>query len=132
MAVVENGMDTNLDMNATEGYYYIVVKHRNHLSIMSSKKIQLFSKSTILYNFSVADSQYYGIHGAKFIKSVVWGLYTGDANSDGGVYTEDYTQYRLNQGKEGYYSPDFNVDGGIYAEDYSFFRRNQGKETALP
>lgn len=44
MVVAEDGVDTNLDMSAVEGSYYLVVKHRNHLAVMSSVKMPVNSE----------------------------------------------------------------------------------------
>jgi len=87
---------------------------------------------TLSYHFPVADSQFYGTGGVKLLEEGVWGLFAGDGNSDGGIYAEDYTRFRANQGEEGYLSSDYSLDGGVYAEDYTQFRKNQGKETSVP
>ena len=42
-----------------EGNYYVVVRHRNHLAIMSASAIPL-SSSSALYDFSTAQLQAYG------------------------------------------------------------------------
>ena len=45
--------------NVEEGKYYIVIKHRNHLSIMSSESITLNSNSN-LYDFTTDEGKAYG------------------------------------------------------------------------
>ncbi|MBK7104526.1 MAG: hypothetical protein IPH62_04520 [Ignavibacteriae bacterium] len=62
----------------------------------------------------------------------VWAMIAGDANSDGGVYLEDFASYQLNQGVQGYLNADFNMDGGVYLEDFAIYQLNQGKQTLVP
>jgi len=85
------------------------------------------------YNFTDSANKYYGgANGATEIEAGVWGMIAGDANGDGGVYSEDYSAYKNNQGAEGYESADYNMDGGVYSEDYAIYKLNQGKETQVP
>jgi hypothetical protein len=112
------------------GNYYIVVRHRNHLAVMSASAVAL-SSSSAPYDFRSGLSQYYG-GDAKDLGGGEFGLYAGDGNADGGVYGEDYTLYRTSQGEEGYEAADYSMDGGVYGEDYTLRRVNQGKETAVP
>ena len=117
------------------GNYYIVIKHRNHLAIMSAAPVAL-SKASTLYNFTDAQSKAYPIGGNPMVSlggsPEKFGMIAGDANGDGGVYAEDYTLYKLGQGNEGYKLEDLNLDGGVYAEDYTIYKLNQGKETSVP
>jgi hypothetical protein len=67
------------------GNYYIVVRHRNHLSIMSATS-QPLSSISVLYDFTDASAKAYGattpmasLSGGKF------GLWGGDVNKNGNV-----------------------------------------------
>ncbi len=62
--VRDDGVTNTITLEAPAGSYYIVVKHRNHLSIMSSEKINLNSISATTYDFTIGNSQYYGTGGA--------------------------------------------------------------------
>jgi len=128
-----DGTTTDLIMPGVgDGDYYIVVRHRNHLAVMSAAAQSLNSSSATLYDFTTGNGQYYGTGGAKELETDVWGMIAGDGNQDGGVYAEDYTLYQTHQGDEGYEDSDFNLDSGVYAEDYTLYQLNQGKETAVP
>jgi LmbE family N-acetylglucosaminyl deacetylase len=116
--------------NLAAGNYYVVVRHRNHLAVMSASAVAL-SASSGLYDFSTGLLRYYG-GDAKDLGGGKFGLYAGDGNGDGGVYAEDYTLYRTHQANEGYDAADYNMDSGVYAEDYTLRRINQGKETQVP
>lgn len=63
--VRDDGITNTITLNAPEGDYYIVVKHRNHLAIMSANKINLNSTSTTVYDFTTGSNKYYGTGGAK-------------------------------------------------------------------
>jgi hypothetical protein len=98
---------------------------------MSAGKVTLSSTSSIPYDFTV-NNMFYGTNPAKKLKNGSWCLFAGDANQDGGVYSEDYLRYRLSMGKKGYRDADFNLDGGVYAEDYLLYRINLGKKSGVP
>jgi hypothetical protein len=112
------------------GDYYIVIRHRNHLAVMSAGAVSL-SSSSILYDFTTAQTQAYGTNPMAALGSDKFGMFAGDGNADGGVYAEDYTLYQTGQGNVGYQAADYNLDGGVYAEDYTLYRVNQGKETQV-
>ena len=115
----------------TPGSYYIIVKHRNHLAVMSSDLVVLDGITS--YDFTTGSDKYYGTtSGAKEVETNVWGMLAGDTNGDGGVGVEDYSEYKMTQGQEGYDKiADFNCDGGVGVEDYSLYKLNQGKESAV-
>ena len=41
-----------IELDASDGDYYIVIKHRNHLAVMSQNKVSLNSASSVLYDFT--------------------------------------------------------------------------------
>ncbi|MCP5063111.1 MAG: hypothetical protein GY936_11700, partial [Ignavibacteriae bacterium] len=54
--VLEDGETDQIPLNAAEGEYHIVLRHRNHLAIRSTNKISI-SASTPLYDFTTSESQ---------------------------------------------------------------------------
>lgn len=130
--VADDGTSGEISMDGDAGEYYILIRHRNHLPVMSANAISLNGVNSTLYNFTSGEEQFYGFDGSIEIKPNVWGMIAGDTNNDGGVYAEDYTQYRISQGAEGYEISDFNLDGGVYAEDYTIYKINQGLESGIP
>ena len=65
------------------GNYYIVVRHRNHLAIMSANPVTLSFTNSSLYDFSTAQTQAYGTEPMADLGGNVFGMYAGDANQDG-------------------------------------------------
>ena len=41
-----------IELSASSGDYYIVIKHRNHLAVMSANKVSLNSSTSVLYDFT--------------------------------------------------------------------------------
>jgi hypothetical protein len=115
------------------GNYYIVVRHRNHLPIMSTNLVSLnFTNNSSLYDFSSGQTQAFGNQPMVDLGSGVFGMYSADGNKDGGIYGEDYILYQTAQGQENYRIEDYNMDGGVYGEDYILYQLNQGYETQVP
>jgi hypothetical protein len=116
-----------------EGNYYVVIKHRNHLGVMSANTI-LLSTSSSMYNFTDNLSKSYGTNGMKEILSGVYGLYAGDGNGNGSITATDKNSvWRSQNGTNGYLSGDYNLSGAVTASDANaFWRGNNGKSTQVP
>jgi len=63
------------------GSYYLVLRHRNHLAVMSAAAVAL-SASSALYDFTTGPGQYYGGEAAA-VASGVYGLWAGDVSGNG-------------------------------------------------
>lgn len=126
---------TPLTFDAPHGNYYVVVHHRNHLSIMSAAALPL-NEASPLYDFTTAQSQAYGANPMKELAPGVFGMYAGDANADGIIDAADREDvWRGQNGTAWAYgkSGDLNLDGGIDANDLNlFWRPNLGKTTRVP
>ena len=93
MLVADDGVTEYIYMNGISGQdYYIVVNHRNHLSIMSKTAETMSDNSSDVYDFTVA-GQSYGNGGMKEIETGVWGMWGGDINQDKVINTTDYIQW---------------------------------------
>jgi hypothetical protein len=119
--IIDDDSTLGIGIAALRGDYYIVIKHRNHLAIMSANKVTL--PNTTTYDFTVGDgSQFYpgDGRGAKEIEPGVWGMIAGDGNASGSITASDYNSVWLPQflaGEEGYKSGDYNLNGEITASD---------------
>jgi hypothetical protein len=119
----------------TAGSYFIVVKHRNHLSIMSAAAVAL-STSSALYNFTTAQAQAFGTNPMIALTGGVFGLYAGDSNVDGQVTALDFNTWNANTkaGQVGYVADDMNLDGQVTALDFNVWNANTklGAATKVP
>lgn len=117
------------------GNYYIVVYHRNHLAVMSAVA-QTLSGTSALYDFTTAAGQAYGSNPMKPLATGVWGMISGDGNSDGAVNMADReTVWRQQNGTSWSYEKfaDYDLDYSIDVFDLNFYwRPNHGRVTGVP
>lgn len=133
--VADDGTTGQISLSVFPGTYYIVIKHRNHLAVMSKNPVELNGSSSTPYNFTTGTDKYYGTQ-AKLIDSdpVTYGMYTGDANRNGQVQLDDKNStWRSQLGMSGYRSADFNLNGQVQLDDKnSYWRNNIGRGTQVP
>lgn len=131
--VADDGLTTYIMMNSGTDDYFIVVKHRNHLSIMSDEVHALSTGSSILYDFSTGKNKYYG-SDADSLDSGVYGMFTGDATGNDQVQNSDKNVTWRNQvGLAGYREADFDLNGQVQNSDKNvYWRANVGKGTQVP
>ena len=131
-----NGLSAVRFFELPASEYYIVVRHRNHLTIMSSNPISL-SGTTPLYDFTTAQTQAYGLNPMRYLDVGVFGTFAADANADGSLNATDLNVYWLPQNGTAYdyltKTADFNLDGSINATDLNeFWIPNNGRATQVP
>jgi cysteine-rich repeat protein len=119
---------STLTFNAiSAGNYYVSVRHRNHLGVMSKSALALASDTTRLVDFTLPATDVYGSY-ARLDGATTSLLWAGDANSSNAIIangggndvnlilgtvlaqlpnTDANVNYRLN----GYYATDVNLDG---------------------
>ncbi len=115
------------------GNYYVVIRHRNHLAIMSANTIAL-SGNSALYDFTTAQSQAYGSDPMIEVATGKFALITGDASANGQIQNDDKNDIWTPQlGTAGYRSADFNLNGQVQNDDKNdFWQGNLGKGTQVP
>ncbi|MGA9117424.1 MAG: invasin domain 3-containing protein [Bacteroidota bacterium] len=118
-----------------DGPYYVVLRHRNHLAVMSSDTLRL-NAAGVPCDFSTSQSQAYGINPMRQLAVGRFGLRSGDGNADGGVDALDRNLiWRAQNGTPWSYTKfgDFNLDGGIDALDLNLqWRVNNGTASQVP
>ncbi len=113
---------------------FIVIHHRNHLSIISSSPLTE-TGGIYSYDFTTgADKVYGGAAGYKQIMQQIWGMAAGDANANGIIDSVDiYSKWKLRAGENGYWPADFNLDSEIDNKDKDDFWLNSfGMESQVP
>jgi hypothetical protein len=124
----------NVDFpGVSPGSYYVVIRHRNHLAVMTANPITL-SDSPGVYDFSTAQIQAYGTNAMKDLTGGYFGMYSGDANANGQVQNNDTQNYwMLQNGQSGYKEADFNLNGQVQNNDQeNYWVPNNGKGTQVP
>ncbi|MEK9135708.1 MAG: hypothetical protein AAB393_01190, partial [Bacteroidota bacterium] len=110
--------------------YYVVVRHRNHLAIMSSSALSL-SVEGGLYDFTTGQSKAYGTNGLKSVGSG-FAMIGGDSDGDGGIGASDVVRIRAAIGSSSYDANDINMNGGVGTSDVNLTRTNIGQITQVP
>ncbi|MBL1214916.1 MAG: hypothetical protein HND52_16270 [Ignavibacteriae bacterium] len=105
--------------------YYIVIRHRNHLDVMSSSLVDVNFAST-LYDFTVASTNAYGTDALKEVDTGVFAMYTGDGNSDGIINGTDFNIYNpfFRAIANGYLTVDWDLNGNVTGTDFNYFNPN--------
>lgn len=67
--------------NAPSGNYYVVIRHRNHLGVMSANPVD-FSTGTGTIDFTQSSTVTYGTHARKDLGGGVMALWAGNVNAD--------------------------------------------------
>ena len=118
----------------TPGDYFAVVRHRNHLPIMSKLAHTFVAKGDSLLTLDLRNSaSVYGRHSAKELETGVWGMYAGDADGNGQIQTNDKNDYWwLQVGTSGYKSGDFSLEGQVQISDKNYWWSNIGIGTQVP
>jgi hypothetical protein len=122
--------DKNLEFDAAPGDYFIVVRHRNHLAVMSASAVAL-SETSDLYDFTTSQSQAYGTNPMKLV-GTTYVMYAGDGNQSGIVTAADANAAYGVINTTGYSTNDVNLSGIVTAADANIVFRNLNKITQVP
>jgi hypothetical protein len=104
-------------LSTVPGTYYIIVHHRNHLSVMSATT-QTFSPANTQYDFTTGTDKYYGT-AAKGLGGSVFGMYGGENDGDKLVTVLDYNAVGAGLFTSGYLIADHDMDGILTVLDYN-------------
>jgi hypothetical protein len=129
--VLNDGSLVGLDGSAAPYFeqatndYYIVITHRNHLSIMNALPYPI-SKTSAEYDFTDSQSKAYGSGAMTEVATGVFAMYAADANSDGNITGTDFNIFNpdFRSAASGYLNTDFNLDGSVTGTDFNLFNPN--------
>ena len=115
------------------GQYYVVLKHRNHLAVMSSQRVDL-SSGFGSWDFTAGQGRAFSTGAAPMadLGDNRTGLYAADASADGQITAADFNTFlaQTKVASEGYNAGDFNLDGQVTAVDFNVFLKNSKKSAA--
>lgn len=120
---LDNGLNT-----------YTVVRHRNHLPIMSANPLALVNGS-YTYDFSTSQTAAYGSANAlRAFGNGSFGSFSGDADGNGQVQnTDKNATWTSSVGQSGYKSADFDLNGQVQNTDKNQkWVNNVGKGSQVP
>ena len=108
---------TGIVAHVHSGSYYLVVKHRNHLSVMSAEPVP-FTNEVVEYIFTSGPDRFYGgASGTVEVDTDVWGMAAGDADGDGEVLAVDALVHGSQDGLAGYRRGDLDLSGTVSSQD---------------
>ncbi len=117
-------------MGAAPGGYYVVVRHRNHISVMTSSTINLGATSLMIH-FPNNSSYYFGGQ-AKTLETGVYGMFAGDADGSDAINDSDGTEIWGDSNMTGYTNADCDLSGNVDAYDRTIRYENRGISTNVP
>jgi len=109
-----------------------VVRHRNHLDIMSASAHPLEDDNSTLYSFFTAQTYAYGTNPMKLLETGVYGLYTGDVDGSGACDATDRNLIYNDRNKLGYRSTDVDLSRACDATDRNMTYNNRNIVTRVP
>ncbi len=131
------GLDglSNLQFNnSINQNLFIVLRHRNHLGVMSADPLVGVS-GYYTYDFRLSDlSVYGGSLGYVQLDPGIWGMVSGDADANNVIDMNDKSiDWSMNAGEQGYLPTDFNMDGQTDNPDKNdAWLDNITKESQIP
>jgi hypothetical protein len=114
----------------SSGSYYIVVRHRNHLAVMSHDAVVL-NDASALYDFTTGLDKYFR-GDAALLTTGKYGLWGGDADASGDVAALDRTATWNERNQAGYLLSDVDLSGDVAALDRTLTWNNRNKFTRVP
>jgi len=129
--IPDDGTDGPVPLNSGQGNYYIVIRHRNHLDVMSGTTQFCQQGDYVLYDFTENLDMFYQSN-ARVLESGVYGMFAGDANGTEITNSGDYLVVKTNNGSEGYYMEDCNMTGVVNSADYLVIKSNSGEISSVP
>ncbi len=128
-----DGISNPVFDNSINDSLFVVLYHRNHLSIMSSTPL---TKSDGLYSYNFTDSgnsAYGGIQSQTLLGSGLWGMISGDFNSDGTINALDKSLWNSQAASHGYLNSDCNLDSETDNKDKNdYFVPNLSRQSQIP
>jgi hypothetical protein len=125
--------------------YYVVVRHRNHLAIMTEKPFNLKEEDAVLSNDALDFASGLVTLGGNAAQKPVarddngivsYAMFAGDVNGDGVIDDNgdrnDLDSLYLSRTLEGYRNQDTDLSGMVTTRDFTFTWNNRTKKTLVP
>lgn len=118
-----DGLEGVVFEGLSSGNYFISLKSRHHLAVLSANVLFLPNETTL--DFGVSDNVEGGETQLVDLGGGVMACIAGDFDSNGIVNVNDFNFFTSDMAQLNEYSDaDCNADGNVTVEDYNFYRRN--------
>ncbi len=116
------------------GNYYVVARHRNHLTVMTPGTLSALSYISVSHDFTTGSAfgNLGGPNAQKMVSPGIFGLYACDLNQAGTIDASDRSIVWNNRNQTGYLSEDSNLDGVCDAVERSQAWNNRNKQSYVP
>jgi hypothetical protein len=105
---------------------FVVIRHRNHLAVMSASGATL-TDGVYSYDFTSGLAQAYGGESGYKILGSDAVMVAGDIDQDGNIFVSDYNNWAAGFGATtGYFIPDLDMDRNVFVSDYNKWAANFG------
>lgn len=105
--------------------YYIVMRHRNHLAVVSSVPVNL--PNATVYSFTNALNVQEGAAQLQEVTTGVYALRSGDLNADGIITVNDFNQYAAQSSFLNVYTnADCDLNRTVTIDDFNLYQINSG------
>ncbi len=119
---------SSLEFSQDSGNYYIVISHRNHISIRSTDAIALSTSLTSIDFSSVVDTVVGGSNAIIDMGNSIYAMPSGDYDGNGEIQTIDASSVISVIGSSGYHKADMDMNGEIQTIDIdNVINKNVGK-----
>ncbi len=126
-AVVDVDGVSVVELPIPSGDYHVVIRHRNHLAVMTSTPVSLGASSSLL-DFTDGNNSTTQI----LLESGKYGLYHGDVSGDETINASDRSITWNTRNQTGYLLGDANLDGAVNAVDRSITWNNRNNSSQIP
>lgn len=111
--------------------YYIIVHHRNHLSVISSIPLN-FSGGNLSYDFTNSGNSAFGESSLVNLGRGIYCMPTGDSDANGIINNQDFKAIGKNIFNKGYNNCDLDMNGIVNVLDYGQTNINISKRSYIP
>ena len=130
--LLNDGTVQDIDGNAgafftslSAGDYFIIVRSRNHLAIMSSVAVTLGNTAVTAYDFSIEANVLGGEPQVAEVDTDVFAMLAGDFESGGTITVADFNLFNSQASAiNSFVDGDANLDGNVTVIDFNLFQPN--------
>ena len=112
-----------------DGNYYLTIRHRNHLGVMTANPVSL-SSSPVSLNFTDGTAATYGTDAQNLLSGSYF-MWAGDVNGDGFVNATDRAETWNLRNQTGYRIEDCSINGTVDATDRAITWNNRNKSKSF-
>lgn len=111
-----------VNFSSPRGTYFLLVGHRNHLSILSATPVTVTS-ATVVDLSSDPIAVFGGNNAVNTMSNNTFAMFGGDLNTDGQILNGDLSSARPQLSLQGYLNADSDLDGQVLNQDISVIIR---------